>query len=255
MTKCRAAHAGDRDGRRGKRGAYVVPAWLALAAGLCHAGTAASSWSGAVALGSQLVDRGMAVGPATPTLQGAVYWTPSGEWSLGASAGAELRSPGRIVQTSLDAARYWPVTQNWRMQASLVYYRYPASAGAWRGARTEAGIGWTYRDILTLGVSAFRVNGGENHRLHGAADLDLRWPLAGHLAFSAGLGIAKSQAALYGEEDYAHAGRYYYGHAGLLWSRRRWTVELQRIASGGRAPRPWDVPDVEPWVATLSLAF
>src|SRR3546814_2236263 len=59
----------------------------------------AQSWpfSGEVALSSQLVDRGLAISPATPILQGSASWMSPGGWSMGLAGGVELRSPGQPV--------------------------------------------------------------------------------------------------------------------------------------------------------------
>lgn len=196
----------------------------------------------------------MAVTPPTPTVQGALYWTPSPGWSLGLSGGAETRSPGRLAQAIAEASHYWSLAADWQMQANLLYYSRPHGEGRHPG-RMEAGIGWTYRDVLAFSVSAFRATSGQNRRWHGAADLDLHWPLTDHFSLSAGIGMAQSPAAFYGRYDYDHANHYSYGQAGLIWSHGPWNIELDRVATSmGTYPRR-GAPRVSPWVATISLAF
>lgn len=232
---------------------FVLVALAACVVAPAHAGP--TQWSGAVALGSQLVDRGMAVTPPTPTVQGALYWTPAPGWSLGLSGGAEVRSPGRLVQAIAQASHYWPVSTNWQMQVDLLYYGRPHGEGARHPGRIEAGLGWTYRDVLSFSLSAFRATGGQNREWHGAADLDLHWPLSDHFSLSAGVGIAQSPASFYGRYDYGHANHYSYGQAGLIWNRGPWNIELDRVVTGMGASRLRGSPRVSPWVATISLAF
>src|SRR3546814_20366133 len=49
-------------------------------------------FSGEVALSSQLVDRGLAISPATPIVQGSVSWMSPGGWSMGLAGGVELQN-------------------------------------------------------------------------------------------------------------------------------------------------------------------
>src|SRR3569623_370236 len=78
----------------------AVPWVLAFAqACLPAAAHAQSRLDGKIALSSQLVDRGLAITPATPILQGAVSWASPAGWSLGVAAAVETRSPGTPVMT------------------------------------------------------------------------------------------------------------------------------------------------------------
>ena len=233
----------------------VGGALLALAGFAPASRAEAGTWNGEVALSSQLVDRGMAVTAPTPTLQGALYWTPSPGWSLGLSGGAEMRSPGRLVQAIAEASHYWAISTDWQMQADLLYYSRPSGEGRRHPGRMEAMVGWTYRDALAFNLSAFRATSGRNRQWHGAADLDLHWPLAKHFALSVGVGIAQSPAAFYGRYDYGHANHYSYGQAGLLWSRAPWNIEIDRVATSAGAAHPPGSPGTSPWMATISLAF
>lgn len=150
-----------------------------------------TGFRGTVALSSQLVDRGQAITADTPILQGAASWTSPTGWSLGLSAGTELRTPGHLAETSAQASRYWPLSAAWQMQVGLLYYRYSSSTHARSFGRAEAGVHWIYRDVLTFGLSAVRDLGEWDHRLHGAADIDFHWPLPWHFYLSAGAGVAQ----------------------------------------------------------------
>ena len=223
------------------------------------------SVDGTVALSSQLVDRGQAITRATPILQGAVSWTSPAGWSLGLSGSTAVRSPNRIVEALAQASRYWSLSGDWQMQISALYYRYPGSADTRAYDRAEAGLNWTYRDVLTLGVSALYVIGARDHRPRGAVDASFHWPLAGHFSFSAGAGIAQATAAPYSPYRYGRADSYRYhrsdsglrgyGHAGLSWSNGPWRVELNRILADPATRRQWEESGASPWVATISRSF
>jgi uncharacterized protein (TIGR02001 family) len=208
--------------------------------------------SGVMGVTSQLVDRGMAISPATPILQGAVSLTSAGGWSFGLSGGAEVRSPGRIEEASAQASRYWSLSSDWQMQTSLLYYSYPGNARSRVFDRTEAGVNWIYRDILTFDLSAIRVAGAKDHQTGGSADLDFHWPLPWQLSLSAGAGVAQSLIAPYSS---GHANLYSYGQAGLMWNNGSWRVELDRITTSAGTPRHSGSLSPAPWVATMSRSF
>ncbi|WP_230474702.1 TorF family putative porin [Dyella monticola] len=224
-----------------------------------------SNLSGTVALSSQLVDRGLAISPVTPIVQGAVSWASSSGWALGLSAATQTRSPGNDSEALAQVAHYWSLSDDWRMQAGLVYYTYPDNARAHAFERVETGVSWLYRDVLTFGLSAITLTQGHDHQPRGAADVDFHWPLPQHLALSAGLGV--SQTLVGGAYGYpgAYEGQLYpyhlarvrsyygYGHFGLVWAYEAWRVELDRMVTD---------PDIRrsgvaaaPWVATLSWSF
>lgn len=268
---------------RGRRVIGATRGLVALCIAVCLAPSLQAepaSFSGAVALSSQLVDRGQPITGDTPIVQAAASWNfviqesasgpPSG-WSLGLVASTEVRSPGRIVLTLVQATRYWPLSRDWQMQVGLLYYGYAGRNGSRAMDRAEAGISWAYRDVLTLGLSAIYVIGAPRHQPRGAADVDLHWPLAEHFSLSIGAGISQSLAA-YGpcrcgyanreDEGYEHpyrhyrppAGHYGYGHVGLSWSRGPWRMTLERIVASPQVQQ-WGGLDAAPWAATVSRSF
>lgn len=227
--------------------------WLLLAAMLCPALAAkAADLGGAVAINSQLVDRGIAITSRTPVVQGSVYWAPAAGWSLDLSAAVETRSPEQLLESGIALSRHWTLSDRWQAQASLSYYRYRYAVDdkEWDVERTEASVGWTYRDMLTFSLSASRMPGGG--RVYGAADVTVQHSLSEHFALSGGLGMAQPPRF---DDGQARSGHYRYGHAGLIWSRGSWSIELDRVATSANVPRPWGGPRVSPWVATLSVAF
>ncbi len=239
---------------------------VALAAGLPAPLRAQSTNVHAVvALASQLVDRGLAITPATPTLQGAVSWTSPTGWSLGVSAGAELRSPGHSADTLAQVSRSKRLSGEWQVQGSLLYGRYSGMAHARTYDRAEAGVNWIYRDVWTFGLAAIRGIGASNHRIHPAADVDFHWPLTRHLSFSAGAGVTQAlvaphhyysyDARPYGYNYNSDAVTYRYGHLGVTWSHGPWRVELDRIATDLETHRYDGDPGAARWVATISRSF
>jgi uncharacterized protein (TIGR02001 family) len=209
-----------------------------------------SSFGGVVALSNQLVDRGLAVTPKTPVVQGALSWTTPSGWSLGLSASSETRSPGQVVEALVQASYAWSLSSDWQMQANLLYYRYGNDSHWEMYDRVELGASWIYRDVITLGVSAARLVHAGGNGPRGAADIGFRWPLKWKLSVSAGVGTAQYLILPY-NRDYP---RYQYGHAGLIWDNERWRVELTHIVTE-HAPRPAGSPSVSPWSATVSRTF
>lgn len=212
---------------------------------------AAGSLGGAISLDSQLVDRGLAVTARTPVLQGMLSWAPAPDWVLAVSAGAETRAPDRLAQVTAIGTRYWTLSDHWQMRASLLYYRYSVDQGRWHYERTEASLGWTYQDLLSVGVSAFRVP--SDTRLYHVADLSLQYPLSDRLAVGAGIGVSD----ILRRTGYTPTGsdHYRYGHLGLSWRHGGWSARLERIRSSANAPLLPDAPRVAPWVATLARTF
>jgi len=239
-----------------------------MAAGLSASVHAESSQvSGQVALASQLVDRGLAITPATPILQGSVSWSPSTRWSLGLAAGAEVRSPDSPVITLARVSHDWAPAGDWHARVSLLYYDYGTSSRAYAADRVDASLYFTYRDVLTFSLSAMRPVGEGNDRLLGAADLDVRWPLAQHVSLSAGAGIAQTSGSPYdgspyGQDGYRSYGDrhdqlrlYGYGQLGLAWSNGPWHLELDRVVSSLATQQTRDSRASSRWVATLSWSF
>lgn len=237
-----------------------------IVVGLALSGTAAglsgtlhaqsTGVQGIVALSSQLVDRGLAVTPATPILQGAVFWASPSGWSLGVSGSAETRSPGHLVETLAQASHSWVLSSDWQMQAGLLYYDYPGNSRSSAYDRAELGVSWIYRDILTFAVSGARVVHTDDHRTRGAADLDFHWPLMWHFSLSAGAGIAQTLMPSHGPYSYGVANHYTYGHAGLIWSDGPWRVEFEHIANN--QDLRWSRHNssaVATWVTTISRSF
>lgn len=251
-----------RPDRPGGRHGRLGPACLALALvaglpGLLHAQSAKGT-NATIALSSQLVDRGLAITPATPIAQGAVSWTSSTGWSAGLSGSTEVRSPGHANQVLLQASRYWRLSGDWQIQAAVLYYRYFGEPGEGAYDRGEAGLHWLYRDTLAFGLSAIRGIDSGDRRTRAAADLDFHWPLTEHAFFSAGAGLAHVPPARYGHyrpyQSREREGYYRYGQLGLGWARGPWRLELDRVVTDG-AGHSTEYLRAQPWMATISRSF
>jgi uncharacterized protein (TIGR02001 family) len=214
-----------------------------------------TGFNGTVALSSQLVDRGQAITPSTPILQGAASWTSASGWSMGLSGSTEVRSPGQMVETLAQVSRYWSLSNDWQMQTGLLYYNYPGNSRSRVYNRAELGVSWIYRDVLTFGLSAAHVFRTGNQRPRAAADADFHWPLAWNLSFSAGAGVAEVLVPPRPPYSYDHPSHYKYGHVGLIWARGPWRMELQHIETDLETAGRRGNLDVSPWVATASWSF
>ncbi len=208
---------------------------------------------GQLALSSQLVERGIAITPPKPAVQGALSLTLPSGWSFGLSAAAEVRSPGHVSEAVARLSHSGMLSGDWQMQTNLLYYHY---SGITRLNAVEAGVGWVYRDILSVGLSGIYALGTDERRLRPALDTGFRWPLTHGLSFSAGAGFTRYVISRYREPgDAYHSAFYLYGNAGLQWSRGPWQAGLSRMFISPGARRQLDYLAASPWLATLSRAF
>lgn len=237
---------------------------VAMMVGAClprHVSAQSANFSSTVALSSELVDRGQAITSDTPVVQGAATWTFPQGWSVGVSGSAEVRSPGRAVEALAQVTRYWQFSGNWQMQASLLYYKYPGNTRSGALDRTEAGIHWTYRDVLTAGLSAIYVAGVHNHGPRAALDLGVHWPVTGRLYAIAGAGVAQPVVASYYDDNYEQPTGYArtdfhgYGQVGLMWSDGTRQIELDHLFADGATRGRWSDLGASSWVATISWSF
>lgn len=245
------------DGRARSLCCWTVLGLLA-ACGPLHAQS--TPFGATVALTSQLVDRGLAITPATPVLQGEVRWNSPAGWSAGMAAASELRSP-RLAEGMLHVGRSWTLSGDWQAQTSLLYYDAPRRGRARPYRRAEADMAWIYRDVLSLNLAVLRPLGIRHARTNPAAEANLRWPLTRHLSLLAGLGVARFQHGPYGYASYGRydddvrSSYYDYGQAGLAWTAGRWHVEIDRIVSAGAPPSRRGTDGLSPWLASVSWSF
>lgn len=228
----------------------------------------ASRVSGQLALASQLVDRGLAITPATPVLQGSLSWTSSTGWSLGLAAGVETRSPDEPVLGLARVSYAWKLTGDWRVRTGLVYYDYGSGSPRYARDRVDAGVTFTYRDVLTLGVAAMRPLGSAGGHILGAVEMAVHWPLARHVHVSAGIGVAQTI-----DRSYSYAGNhaygsgdgqgywrervrsYRYGQLGLGWSRGPWQLQVGRVFASRTSRQTRASRASSRWLVTASRSF
>lgn len=224
---------------------------------------AQSRFGGTAALSSQLVDRGLAITPETPVMQGSLSWTSPRGWSAGVAAGVEARSPGRPVIAVARASRAWVPAADWTVQANFLHYHY-GGQGSRMPDRSEAGASLAWRDTVMIGLSAIRVSGHPGQRWLGAADAGASWPLTERLSLTAGAGVAQTvvrgyraygHGYGYGQYAYTYLRRYGYGNAGLAWSGGPWRLQVDRYRNSLGGQRAYGAADAPDWVATLSWSF
>ncbi|OBR74576.1 hypothetical protein LZZ50_10730 [Xanthomonas arboricola] len=244
MPHCRHAQAARR--RAALRHCLLLA--LVLGPGNAIAGTV----GGAVALTSQLIDRGISIAPNKATLQTAGYWLPAPGWSMSASVALQSPSLSRPVAVTAQAARAWMLGDRWQMQASALYYGYPTNQATRTFDRQEASLAWSYRDVLTFSVSTFNFPRADQSPWNVAIDVTANIPLRDDLSLTVGAGSSRFPAMAYGA---ARSGRYQYGQFGLRWSRDRWTLKLERIVTSDNTPRLQGGPGETPWLGTASVTF
>ncbi|MBB3856535.1 hypothetical protein [Xanthomonas arboricola] len=244
MPHCRHAQAARR--RAALRHCLLLA--LVLGPGNAIAGTV----GGAVALTSQLIDRGISIAPNKATLQTAGYWLPAPGWSMSASVALQSPSLSRPVAVTAQAARAWMLGDRWQMQASALYYGYPTNQATRTFDRQEASLAWSYRDVLTFSVSTFNFPRADQSPWNVAIDVTANVPLRDDLSLTVGAGSSRFPAMAYGA---ARSGRYQYGQFGLRWSRDQWTLKLERIVTSDNTPRLQGGPGETPWLGTASVTF
>ncbi|CAD0321388.1 TorF family putative porin [Xanthomonas hortorum] len=215
-------------------------------------GAMAANVGGAVALTSQLIDRGISIAPNKATLQAAGYWLPSPGWSVSTSVALQSPSLSKPVAVTAQAARAWMLDDRWQMQASLLYYGYPTNQATRTFDRQEASLAWSYRDVLTFSVSVFNFPRADQSPWNVAIDVTANVPLQNDFSLLVGAGSSRFPAMAYGA---AESGRYQYGQLGLKWSRARWTLKLERIVTSSNTPRLQGGPGETPWLGTVSTTF
>ncbi|PPV00332.1 hypothetical protein XpopCFBP1817_00515 [Xanthomonas populi] len=235
-----------------RRRNHTLRQCLLMALVVSPCGAMADNVGGAVALTSQLIDRGISIAPNTLTLQAAGYWLPSPGWSVSTSVALQSPSLSKPVAITAQAARAWMLDDRWQMQASLLYYGYPTNQATRTFDRQEASLAWSYRDALTLSLSTFNFPRADQSPWNLAIDVTASIPLRNDVSLSIGAGCSRFPAMAYGA---AASGRYQYGQLGLKWSRARWTLKLERIATSSNTPRLQGGPGETPWLGTVSTTF
>lgn len=180
---------------------------------------------GELAVGSDLTDHGIVIGARQPVAQASLTLYDTSGWSTGLAVAVQDNTPNphRILAR---AAYDWVLSNEWQAQVGALYYSYPSNTALQAFDHLEIGATWSYRDLLVLGLSTsqYRHSADNPVPTQWAADVALRWPLGGQVAFSAGVG----QAQLGGN------GGYGYGNLGLAWHQGVWRAELNYLTTDER---------------------
>lgn len=225
---------------------------LAAAALLaCHcAGSAAQSGPIlGLGLSSDYVLRGLSLSDGDPAIQGGAAWRFRG----GADAAIWLSSTnadwGPEVDYTLGFGRAFG--DGWSAHAGLGYYSYPDPETELNYDYVEFSGALSRWDLLGLRVAWSPDTGGFGQRGYTRAaatstELTAQWPLGPLLSIAAGLGYRDLQAS----------GSYRYWNLGLAAGWRRLSLDLQYIATDGRARQRYGDRRAGPrLVLGLNLSF
>lgn len=205
-------------------------------------------------LASDLSERGIAWWSHRAVAQGLVAVSDGARWSAALALSTPLeRGPGGY-QAVARGSGYWSLADDWQLQARLGGYAYPGGGGYRALNRAEATLGAGFRDLLSLELTAIRLN-GDNAHAYPALDLGLRWPLAwpagaalpGQWSLAGGLGRAELPA---------WPGFWYsYADAGLAWQSGRWRASLRYLGNSQGVRRLLGEAAEPRAVASLTIAF
>jgi hypothetical protein len=205
-------------------------------------------WAGQLAAATELTDRGLLIGPRRPTLQAGLTAAHDQGWALSLSASTPLGAlrQGRVLA---QISRYRRLSDDWQVEGGLAYYAYPGDATAGNGNRWELQSGASYRDVLSVGLTALHYPAWPGRRagLQWAVDLGLRWPMAAGWSVTASLGRADLPPV-----PQRH---YRYGGLGLAWQGDAWRLELNRLGSDATARRVMGPAGQSRWSATATHQF
>ncbi|SDK43743.1 hypothetical protein QRO11_10730 [Paracidovorax citrulli] len=220
---------------------------LLLACALPVAGTAQTrDVSGELAVSSDLIERGIFVGRPRPIVQGLLSFYDARGWSASAALGMQTygsRSTRAIVRGAYDGV----IDNDWQYQASLQYYAYPGDPFFRLFDRAEATVSTSFRDVFTLGLSAFRYvhTRDEISPMRWALDAGARWPLAPRWSLVGSLGVSAVRPR----------GQYAYGSVGTTWAAGPWRAELNYLASDRWAQRHIMGASAGRWTVTVIRTF
>ncbi len=221
--------------------------WLLLACALPAAGMAQTrDVTGELAVSSDLVERGIVVGRPRPIVQGLLSFYDARGWSVTTALGMQTygsQSTRAIVRGAYDGV----IDNDWQYQASLQYYAYPGDAFFRLYDRAEGTLSASFRDVFTVGLSAFHYvhTRDEISPMRWALDAGARWPLTPRLSLVGSLGVSAVRPR----------GQYLYGSVGAAWTTGPWRAELNYLASDRWAQRHIMGATPGRWAVTVIRSF
>ena len=218
MSTCFSRHASDTP---------RTPWWACAGCILCFGTVHAEvDWSGSIAVTSDYVQQGLSQTRGEPALQGGLRAQLNEQWSVGTwgSAIDRYEGPGANTEIDLYAARAWRFTPEWAATLTATHYFYPSDVRSVRYDYDEVAASLGYRSTLFATV-AWAPNYVERSYWRGARnrsalsyELSANQPIWGGWSGNIGAGY-RDLSDLFDE-------KYWYGHAGLMYSAQRLAVHL-----------------------------
>jgi uncharacterized protein (TIGR02001 family) len=216
---------------------HIYP-WLACALscmtplGATHAEI---KWAGSLAVTSDYIQQGLSQTQGEPALQGGLRAQIDERWTVGAWASAIDRYHGQGASTEIDvyAARAWRLSPEWVTSMTATHYFYPHDSPYVSYDYDEVTASLGYRSMLFATVawspnySDASYEGYADDRSALSYELSANQPIFAGWSGNVGVGY-RDLTDLFDEQ-------YWYGHAGLMHSTERFTIDLTYTYVDGRA--------------------
>lgn len=214
--------------KRGRVGGLRAGMLAGSIAGAALQGTAAKAdafeFNGALAVTSHYVFRGLSQSDGRAALQADAHLSDATGWLGGIWASTSRQQVG-YARSELDAylSRYWTLDNLWTLRLGYVRYFYPQDDRFLDYDYGEFAASIAYSDRLSLNVAwspdatQFSARGGAENRNSYAYELTARQPLWAAFSLTASAGLYDLHD-LFGKQYAAWS-------AGLVWQRRKLTVE------------------------------
>lgn len=212
----------------------TLAAALACAAGGVQAQPI--SWSGRVGVASHWLVRGIDYSDGEAAVRSAGVDAYAAGWSLGLGA-LRLRDylGGRTGGWSLHLGYEQPLGDQWQLLADLQHARYDGGFVLEGYGGRQLGLGLAYGDRWSLSWNVDRTT--DPALAVRSLDVNLRWPLARHLALDLGVGrVLRIEGERYG---YGQAGLELHAAGARLRLDRHWVQAAAHSTYGGLARPRW----------------
>jgi uncharacterized protein (TIGR02001 family) len=250
-----AGQCGGREIVRTLDGAVALLAGFALFSMQCKA---ANEWSGALALTSDYLVRGISRTSNDPALQIAVnYSNPAGFLAGAFASNAQIdpRAP-KDVELSAYIGYAWKLNDEWGAKILGSHYAYPWNQAGSRYAYDELDLdvafqGWLHFDLnYSPNSPRYLPAPYENHErvAEKAAEVNLQRPILGKLSATAGVGYS-----FVGGPD---SGGYTYWSAGAAYGWRSVTLALSYVNTSDEAKALfYNAAASGRWLGTVIVRF
>ena len=243
--------------RRCRASVTSLAATLAAALAAVAAPASADGPLAATVAGStDYVLRGVSQTYGGAALQGGVNYQHPGGWFAGAWASNVDPYPGgrKSVEVNAYAGFGWTLAADWIARTSYTRYSYVSDGRRRPYDYGELALAVAFQDRVAATVSyqpdgtGAATAGYARNRPAVSYELSARWPLAGGLALTGGVGY-------YDLSRLFHA-RYWAGSAGLGYARGRLRVDLTRFVSEDTVARLYEDATADGrWVLSAAWRF